>query len=87
MVASPRESQRSYYDASMVLGKPMIRARRPSVVKNALTGSAIVGFAAAANASTIRADAQDNFEHVKVPDVPVQRAKTSSQITSGPLAK
>ncbi|KAA8901452.1 hypothetical protein FN846DRAFT_908969 [Sphaerosporella brunnea] len=87
LFASPRESQRSYYDASMVQGKSMIRARRPFVVKNALTGLAIVGFTAAVYTYTIRAVAQDNFEDVKVPDAPVQSAKASSQITSGLLSK
>ena len=38
------ETQRSYYDADFRQGQSMIRARRPFVVKNALTGLAILGF-------------------------------------------
>ncbi|KAF8252900.1 hypothetical protein K440DRAFT_627043 [Wilcoxina mikolae CBS 423.85] len=85
-----RESQRSYYDADLRQGQSMIRARRPFVVKNALTGLAIVGFTAAVYIYTIRAVAQDNFEDVPIPDAPAQSPRSrpaSSSITSGPLAK
>ncbi|CCX34874.1 hypothetical protein FPQ18DRAFT_360234 [Pyronema domesticum] len=83
----PRESQNSYYDADMRQGQSMIRARRPFVVKNALTGLAIAGFTACVYAYTIRAVAQDNFEDVPIPDAPIQRPASAGTIATGPLAK
>lgn len=55
----------------------MIRARRPYLVKNAVTGLALLGVVSGVYMWTINAVGQDNFEDVKVPDAPVR--KTESQ--------
>jgi hypothetical protein len=41
-----RSTQRTYYDSDFRQGQSLIRARRPFLVKNALTGLAIVAFTA-----------------------------------------
>jgi len=53
----------------------LIRARRPYLVKNILTGASIFAFAIGVYAFTIRAVAQDEFEDVKVPDAPTTPPK------------
>ncbi|KAL7270747.1 hypothetical protein RUND412_006536 [Rhizina undulata] len=70
MMAVPRSS---YYESDYRQGQSLIRARRPYVVKNALTGLAIVGFTLSVYLYTIRAVAQDDFEDVPIPDAPVQQ--------------
>ncbi|KAI5848994.1 hypothetical protein BZA05DRAFT_401937 [Tricharina praecox] len=89
LAGKPRESQRSYYKPDSRQGQSIVRARRPFVVKNAVTGLAIVGFTAAVYIYTIKAVAQDNFEDVPIPDAPVQGgiSPNASTIQSGPLAK
>ncbi|KAL2270960.1 hypothetical protein VTJ83DRAFT_331 [Remersonia thermophila] len=68
-MALPRST---YYDARNRQTPALIRARRPYLVKNAVTGLAITGFAVAIYAYTIHAIGQDDFEDVKVPDVPAK---------------
>ncbi|CAD0096334.1 unnamed protein product [Aureobasidium mustum] len=60
--------QSSYYDKYNRPTAALYRARQPYIVKNALTGLAIFGFAI--DSFTIRAVAQDEFEDVVVPDAP-----------------
>ncbi|KAK4129238.1 hypothetical protein N657DRAFT_676896 [Parathielavia appendiculata] len=65
----------TYYDRNRQ-SPALIRARRPYLVKNAITGLAISAFAIGIYAYTLHAIGQDEFEDVKVPDVP---AKPNSQ--------
>ncbi|CAL3966338.1 hypothetical protein PZA11_003021 [Diplocarpon coronariae] len=62
----------SYYDQHYKQSAALIRARRPYLIKNAGTGLALFGFCIGVYSFTINAVAQDDFEDVKVPDVPVQ---------------
>ncbi|KAI9857325.1 MAG: hypothetical protein M1824_004875 [Vezdaea acicularis] len=66
----------SYYDKHYRQSAALIRARRPYLIKNVLTGTAIFGFAIGVYAFTIKAVAQDDFEDVHVPDAPIQPLKT-----------
>ncbi|KAK5256538.1 hypothetical protein BJ546DRAFT_1060551 [Cryomyces antarcticus] len=66
----------SYYDKHYKQSAALIRARRPYLVKNVLTGAAIFTFTIGVYAFTIRAVSQDEFEDVKVPDAPVQPPHT-----------
>ncbi|KAL2125274.1 hypothetical protein VTJ04DRAFT_1639 [Mycothermus thermophilus] len=69
-MALPRST---YYDSRNRQTPALIRARRPYLVKNAVTGTAIFAFAVGVYIYTIKAIGQDEFEDVKVPDVPVRR--------------
>jgi len=69
MAVLPRSS---YYDKHYKQSAALIRARRPYLIKNALTGLALFGFCGFVYSFTIRAVSQDDFEDVKVPDAPVQ---------------
>jgi cytochrome c oxidase assembly factor 3 len=82
----------SYYDKHYRQSEALIRARRPFLVRNILTGVGIFSFAIGVckyvvvlmeysangdtDAFTIKAVAQDDFEDVKVPDAPLQPPKT-----------
>ncbi|EJT73474.1 hypothetical protein GGTG_10312 [Gaeumannomyces tritici R3-111a-1] len=59
-----------YYDRQYRQSPALIRARRPYLVKNAVTGMAIAAFAVGVYAYTIHAIGQDEFEDVKVPETP-----------------
>ncbi|KAI9681164.1 MAG: hypothetical protein M1817_002446 [Caeruleum heppii] len=72
----------SYYDEHYRQSAALIRARRPYLVKNILTGTAIFGFAIGVYAFTIHAVAQDEFEDVVVPDAPSQPPHTPNVGTS-----
>ncbi|KAL9054917.1 MAG: hypothetical protein Q9162_003858 [Coniocarpon cinnabarinum] len=61
--------QSSYYRDNKP-GAALQRARRPYLVRNALTGAAIFCFAMSIYAFTIRAVSQDEFEDVPIPDGP-----------------
>ncbi|KAH6853481.1 hypothetical protein B0I37DRAFT_409643 [Chaetomium sp. MPI-CAGE-AT-0009] len=65
-------SRSSYYDNRNRQSAALIRARRPYLVKNAVVGLSISAFAIGIWAYTISAIGQDEFEDVKVPDVPVK---------------
>jgi len=82
MAVIPRSS---YYDKNYRQSAALIRARRPYIVKNALTGAAIFAFAIGVYAFTIRAVSQDDFEDVKIPDAPAQ--SSGSKITNGQAVK
>jgi len=58
----------SYYDKDYRAGAALLRARRPYLVKNAVTGIALFGFCVGVYAFTINAVGQDDFSDVKVPD-------------------
>ncbi|KAH8145124.1 uncharacterized protein LAJ45_10904 [Morchella importuna] len=87
----PVAPRSSYYQSDYTQGPSLIRARKPFLVKNLLTGAAILALTGSIYLYTIKAVAQDNFEDVTVPDAPTQPAKTpnvgTSTITSGPLGK
>ncbi|KAL1990286.1 hypothetical protein VTN49DRAFT_6125 [Thermomyces lanuginosus] len=63
----------SYYDKDFRAGAALLRARRPYLVKNALTGLGLCMFTIGVYAFTIRAVGQEDFSDVKVPDQPVER--------------
>ncbi|KUI66305.1 Cytochrome c oxidase assembly factor 3, mitochondrial [Cytospora mali] len=87
----------SYYTRASSQSAALLRARRPYLVKNAITGLGVAGIAVGvctstpflfhvhpgerkntdplADVYTITAVGQDEFEDVKVPDVPVQQAQ------------
>ncbi|KAK4251175.1 hypothetical protein C7999DRAFT_28204 [Corynascus novoguineensis] len=67
-------SRTTYWDARNRQSPALIRARRPYLVKNTLTGLALGAFALSVYAYTIHAIGQDEFEDVKVPDVPIKAA-------------
>ncbi|EON97271.1 hypothetical protein UCRPA7_7233 [Phaeoacremonium minimum UCRPA7] len=67
----------SYYYQNHRQSEALIRARRPYLVKNAITGIGIAAFAAAVYVYTIKAVGQDEFEDVKVPDSPVPQTKAA----------
>ncbi|KAF2229324.1 hypothetical protein EV356DRAFT_456064 [Viridothelium virens] len=73
MSSIPRSS---YYDKNYRQTEALLRARRPFLVKNALTGAGIFAFAMGVYAFTIRAVSQDEFEDVPVPEAPVQPPHT-----------
>ncbi|KFY85003.1 hypothetical protein V500_08802 [Pseudogymnoascus sp. VKM F-4518 (FW-2643)] len=60
----------SYYDKNYKQSPALIRARRPYLIKNMITGVGIFAFTMGVYALTIRAVAQDEFEDVIVPDAP-----------------
>ncbi|KAM3074831.1 hypothetical protein ACMFMG_008244 [Clarireedia jacksonii] len=77
----------SYYDKNYKQSAALIRARRPYLVKNAITGASIFAFAIGVFAFTLRAVAQDDFEDVQVPDTPVQTPRAgASTNTNGPAS-
>jgi len=85
MAVLPRSS---YYDKHYRQSAALIRARRPYLVRNIITGTGIFAFTVGVYAFTIRAVAQDEFEDVRVPDEPVQapRAGASTNI-NGPVIR
>ncbi|KAF8468958.1 hypothetical protein BDZ91DRAFT_721469 [Kalaharituber pfeilii] len=64
----------SYYESDYRQGKALLRARRPYIIKNLVTGVAIIAFTSAVYAYTIRAVSQDDFEDVPVPPGPPSSA-------------
>ncbi|OJJ46269.1 hypothetical protein ASPZODRAFT_2091053 [Penicilliopsis zonata CBS 506.65] len=60
----------TYYGKDYRAGAALLRARRPYLVKNALTGLSLVAFTISVYAYTIRAVGQEEFADVKVPDAP-----------------
>ncbi|EKJ79782.1 hypothetical protein FPSE_00062 [Fusarium pseudograminearum CS3096] len=69
MVKSPHST---YYDPRLRQGAALVRARRPYLFKNAITGLGLLGVVG--NWYTLNAVGQDNFEDVKVPDAPKSAA-------------
>ncbi|RSL46189.1 hypothetical protein CEP53_010429 [Fusarium sp. AF-6] len=66
----PPSPQSTYYDRRLRQGPALIRARRPYLFKNAVTGLGLLTVVGAIYYYTLNAVGQDNFEDVKVPDVP-----------------
>ncbi|RAH46982.1 uncharacterized protein BO66DRAFT_437783 [Aspergillus aculeatinus CBS 121060] len=62
----------TYYGKDYRAGAALLRARRPYLVKNAITGLCLVGFTIGVYAYTIRAVGQDEFSDVKVPETPAK---------------
>jgi cytochrome c oxidase assembly factor 3 len=60
----------SYYGKDYRAGAALLRARRPYLVKNALTGLTLCGFVVGVYAFTIRAVGQEDFSDVVVPSAP-----------------
>ncbi|KAI5789140.1 hypothetical protein EDC01DRAFT_131080 [Geopyxis carbonaria] len=85
--ANPHATTRTYYDADLRQGQSLIRARRPYLLKNTLTGLSIFAFVASVYIYTIKAVSQDNFEDVKVPDAPIEDSLQSRNLSSAPLTK
>ncbi|RMZ89616.1 hypothetical protein DV736_g3158, partial [Chaetothyriales sp. CBS 134916] len=65
----------SYYENDYRQSAALIRARRPYLVKNAVTGIAIAGFAIGVFAMTLRLVGQDKFEDVVVPSSDSQQGR------------
>ncbi|RHZ72615.1 hypothetical protein CDV55_106682 [Aspergillus turcosus] len=63
----------TYYGKDYRAGAALLRARRPYLFKNALTGLGLVAFTISVYAYTIRAVGQDEFSDVKVPDTYAQK--------------
>ncbi|KAK4042203.1 hypothetical protein C8A01DRAFT_33699 [Parachaetomium inaequale] len=72
-------SRSSYYDNRNRQSAALIRARRPYLVKNAILGLSLAAFSISIWAYTIHAIGQDEFEDVKVPDVPVKPASQGAK--------
>ncbi|KAI9897527.1 hypothetical protein N3K66_007383 [Trichothecium roseum] len=60
----------TYYDRRHRQGPALIRARRPYLFKNAITGLGLGAVVGAIYYYTLQAVGQDDFEDVKVPDAP-----------------
>ncbi|CAI7573408.1 hypothetical protein N7533_008906 [Penicillium manginii] len=65
----------TYYGKDYRAGAALLRARRPFLVKNALTGFGLFAFTIGVYAYTIRAVGQEEFSDVKVPETPVSSEK------------
>ncbi|KAM3507538.1 hypothetical protein MY11210_007099 [Beauveria gryllotalpidicola] len=66
----------TYYDSRLRQGPALIRARRPYLFNNALTGLGLVAIIGGIYYYTLSAVGQDEFDDVKVPDVPRKAAET-----------
>ncbi|KAI9171311.1 putative Cytochrome oxidase assembly protein 3 [Paramyrothecium foliicola] len=60
----------TYYDRKLRQGPALVRARRPYLFKNAITGLGLMGLVGGIYYYTISAVGQDEFGDVKVPDAP-----------------
>ncbi|KAL3964056.1 hypothetical protein ACCO45_001060 [Purpureocillium lilacinum] len=60
----------TYYDRRLRQGQALIRARRPYLVKNAVTGLGLLTIVGGIYYYTLNAVGQDDFEDVKVPEAP-----------------
>ncbi|KAH0564791.1 hypothetical protein GP486_001820 [Trichoglossum hirsutum] len=78
----PLVPRSSYYDKHYRQSAALLRARRPYLIKNAVTGLAIFGFAIGVYAFTIKAVSQDDFEDVIIPDTPLQSGKAHNATTT-----
>ncbi|KAJ2903825.1 uncharacterized protein MKZ38_009300 [Zalerion maritima] len=68
-------SQGTYYGRKGQQQAALIRARRPYLVKNIVTGLSLLAFTGCVYALTISKIGQDEFDDVKVPDLPAEPAK------------
>lgn len=60
----------SYYQSDYTQSAALIRARRPYLIRNAITGLCIMAFAAGVFTFTLRAVGQESFDDVVVPSGP-----------------
>jgi len=60
----------TYYNRRGAQGSALIRARRPYLFKNMITGTTLFAITVAIYVYTIKTVGQDNFEDVVVPDKP-----------------
>ncbi|KKA30567.1 hypothetical protein TD95_001083, partial [Thielaviopsis punctulata] len=67
-------SDQSYYTRNFGQGQALIRARKPYLVKNAITGLALTGVVGAVYWYTLNAVGQENFDDVKVPEEPAKKS-------------
>ncbi|KAJ5392268.1 hypothetical protein N7509_007758 [Penicillium cosmopolitanum] len=65
----------TYYGKDYRAGAALLRARRPFLVKNALTGFGLFAFTIGVYAYTIKAVGQEEFSDVKVPETPASSEK------------
>ncbi|KAH7328905.1 hypothetical protein B0I35DRAFT_418707 [Stachybotrys elegans] len=70
-------SHKSYYDAHARQGAALVRARRPYLFKNAVTGLGLMGLVGGIYYYTLKAVGQDEFADVKVPDAPRQPSQSA----------
>lgn len=60
----------TYYDQRFRQGPALIRARKPYLLRNALTGLGLFAVVSGVYVWTLKAVGQEDFEDVKVPDEP-----------------
>ncbi|KAJ4326505.1 hypothetical protein N0V84_003135 [Fusarium piperis] len=72
----PPSPQSTYYDRRLRQGPALVRARRPYLFKNTVTGLGLLTVVGAIYYYTLNAVGQDNFEDVKVPDEPRKPASS-----------
>ncbi|EPE31585.1 hypothetical protein GLAREA_12341 [Glarea lozoyensis ATCC 20868] len=85
MAVIPRSS---YYDKNYKQSAALLRARRPYLVKNSLTGLGLLAFCMGVYTFTIKAVSQDEFEDVKVPEAVQQSPQAgASTRTNGPVVR
>ncbi|KAL1986910.1 hypothetical protein VTN96DRAFT_5327 [Rasamsonia emersonii] len=63
----------SYYGKDYRAGAALLRARRPYLFKNAVTGIGLFAFCISVYAFTIRAVGQEDFSDIVVPEAPKQQ--------------
>ncbi|KAK4160966.1 hypothetical protein QBC43DRAFT_324599 [Cladorrhinum sp. PSN259] len=78
-MAGPGMQRSSYYDSKHRQSPALIRARRPYLFKNAIAGLGFTAVALGIYAYTINAIGQDDFDDVKVPDVPVRATQAANK--------
>ncbi|PHH50365.1 hypothetical protein CFIMG_004000RA [Ceratocystis fimbriata CBS 114723] len=66
----------SYYTRNFGQGQALIRARKPYLIRNAVTGFALTGVVGAVYWYTLHAVGQENFDDVKIPDTPSAPTKS-----------
>lgn len=71
----PSFPRSSYYTRDYLASPALLRARRPYLLRNTLTGFGIFTFVIGVYAYTIKAVAQDEFSDVVVPDTPREQAQ------------
>ncbi|KYK56893.1 hypothetical protein DCS_03899 [Drechmeria coniospora] len=64
----------TYYDRRLRQGQALIRARRPYLFRNTVTGLGLMAVVGGIYYYTLNAVGQDNFDDVRVPDAPRQPA-------------
>lgn len=80
MVLTPRSS---YYDREYKATAALLRARRPYLFKNMITGAGLFAFTISVYAFTIHAVGQEEFADVKVPDAPSPPPRTPNVAVNG----